>query len=73
MRRKKRAKKDYTPKKSYKCARCSATFSSRNKLKEHSKSHLKVLEEMKLLQQGHVPQESKIGEKFKGKNRVIIS
>ena len=73
MRKKKRAKKDYIPKKSYKCARCDAIFSSRNKLKEHSKSHLKVLEEMKLLQQGHVPQESKIGEKFKGKNKVIIS
>jgi len=73
MKKKRRKQKDYTPKKSYKCARCSATFSSRNKLKTHSKTHLKVLEEMKLLQQGHIPQESKIGEKFKGKNKVIIS
>ncbi len=28
---------------------------------------------IQLLQSGHVPEESKIGQKFRGKNKVIIS
>ena len=68
-----RKAKEYKPRHIYKCARCDAIFSTRIKLKNHSKTHLKSLEEIKLLQQGHIPQESKIGEKFRGKNKVIIS
>ena len=57
----------------HKCARCELKFTSRKKLKLHSKKHLQLLEELKMLEEGHVPQESKIGERFKGKNKIIIS
>ena len=40
------------------------------KSKKHSK---KMIDEVRLLEQGHVPPESKIGSEFKGKNKIIIS
>lgn len=58
----------------YKCGRCEMNFKSMLSLKRHStKAHLKGLEELKLLQQGHVPVETKFGSVFKGKNKIIIS
>lgn len=41
------------------------------KSKKHTKK--KMIEEVKLLEQGHVPDTSKIGSGFKGKNKIIIS
>ena len=56
-----------------KCMRCEQTFPSWNALKVHSKTHLSTLREMKMLQQGHIPDETKMGSNFKGKNKIIIS
>ncbi|MCX6819584.1 MAG: hypothetical protein NT129_06330 [Candidatus Aenigmarchaeota archaeon] len=33
----------------------------------------KMVDEVKLLEKGHVPDTSKIGSGFKGKNKIIIS
>ena len=60
-------------KKEVKCMRCEQTFSSWKALKVHSKTHLSTLREMKMLQQGHIPDETKMGSTFKGKNKIIIS
>ena len=60
-------------KEAIRCARCEQSFTSFNALKVHSKSHLSTLHEIKMLQQGHIPDETKMGVTFKGKNRVIIS
>jgi len=61
--------------KKYVCMRCKRAFSSFDTLRVHSKKHLKreVLDELKLLESGHVPDQSKIGSDFKGKNKIIIS
>ena len=66
--RKKKAAKEVV-----RCARCEQSFTSFNALKVHSKSHLNTLHEIKMLQQGHIPDETKMGVTFKGKNKVIIS
>ena len=58
---------------SIKCIRCSKPFHSIKSLKTHTKTHLHKMKEMSMLQEGHIPGESKIGSGFKGKNRVIIS
>ncbi len=55
------------------CARCEQTFPTFNALKVHSKTHLQSLHEMKMLQQGHIPDETKLGSAFKGKNKIIVS
>jgi len=55
------------------CMRCDMNFQSRDALKKHLKSHQQAMQEIKLLEEGHVPSESKIGFEFKGKNRIIIS
>jgi len=57
----------------YMCMRCKKTYGSIRGLKRHSAEHLRDLREMKLLREGHVPEESKLGFTFKGKNKVIIS
>jgi len=57
----------------YQCMRCEKIFPSRNALKSHSKAHLQAIKEMRLLQEGHVPVETKLGSDFKGKNRIIVS
>ena len=56
-----------------KCIRCNKDFPSRASLKVHLKTHAQALQEIKMLEQGFVPIESKIGLEFKGKNRIIIS
>ncbi len=56
-----------------KCMRCDKEFPSREKLKRHLKMHQQALHEIKMLEDGFVPIESKIGLEFKGKNRIIIS
>ena len=56
-----------------KCIRCNILFSSIATLKVHNKGHLQSMKEMRLLEEGNVPSESKIGSGFKGKNRIIIS
>jgi hypothetical protein len=55
------------------CARCEKHFSSRQALKTHSKSHLNALHELKMLEEGKVPDETKLGSEFKGKNKVIVA
>ncbi len=55
------------------CARCDQTFSSWNSLRNHSKTHLQKLKEINLLQQGKLPDETKEGRGFKGKNKIIVA
>ena len=63
------------PKKKLICMRCKAEFTNWDSLKRHSKKHLQreVLDEFKLLKEGHVPKKSKIGSEFRGKNRIVIT
>ena len=64
----KKAKKKFT------CMRCKKIFSSFKTLKVHSKKHLRreLLDEIKLLEKGHIPNKTKIGSEFKGKNKIIL-
>jgi len=59
--------------KPFKCMRCDKAFLSLIGLRRHSVEHLKMLQEMKMLKEGHVPDETKLGFGFRGKNKVIIS
>jgi len=56
-----------------KCLRCDRKFPSRDALKRHLKIHMQALREIKMLEEGFVPSESKIGQEFRGKNKIIIS
>jgi hypothetical protein len=56
-----------------KCMRCDKEFTSRDLLKRHLKMHAQALQEIRMLEEGFVPIESKIGLEFKGKNKIIIS
>ena len=56
-----------------KCMRCDKEFPSRDSLKKHLKMHSQAMQEIKMLEEGYIPVESKIGLEFKGKNRIIIS
>lgn len=67
----KKIKKQKKP--SFTCLRCTLPFKSKDELKKHSQRHMKAMEEISLLEKGTTPEESKLGEAFKGKNRVIIS
>lgn len=58
---------------SHRCGRCETACPSLNALRKHSKRHTETLAEIRLLQQGHLPEETKHGNAFRGKNRVIIS
>ena len=55
------------------CMRCEKQFTSRKALITHSKAHLQALHELKMLEEGHVPVETKLGGEFKGKNKIIVS
>ena len=55
------------------CMRCEKQFPSKKALKAHSKSHLRALHELKMLEEGHVPVETKFGAEFRGKNKIIVS
>jgi len=57
----------------YICMRCERQFPSRKALKMHSKAHLQALREMRMLEEGHIPLETKMGSEFKGKNKIIVS
>ena len=57
----------------FKCIVCKAAYSSKGSLRVHAKKHIRAFEEIKLLEQGYTPEETKVGTKFRGKNRVIIS
>ncbi len=61
------------PKPKHVCFRCQKGFPTRKGLKRHSKAHLQALREMKMLEQGHVPIETKFGVEFKGKNKIIVA
>ncbi|GEM_PF-3070197 len=56
-----------------KCMRCEKEFPSRGSLKQHLKMHSQAMYEIKMLEEGYIPVESKIGFEFKGKNRIIVS
>ncbi|MEK6888021.1 MAG: hypothetical protein AABX14_03695 [Candidatus Aenigmatarchaeota archaeon] len=55
------------------CMRCEQVFPNWNALKVHSRTHLQTLREMKMLQSGHIPDETKLGAAFRGKNKIIVS
>lgn len=55
------------------CMRCERGFQTRKALQQHSKAHLQALYEIKMLEQGHVPEETKFGSGFKGKNKIIVT
>ncbi len=59
--------------KKYLCTRCGADFKAWPSLRRHSKKHIETLKDIELLKRGHVPGESKLGMKFKGKNKIIVS
>ncbi len=73
MKKKSKVAKASKPSNKYMCMRCERQFPSRKALQVHSKSHLQALYEIKMLEQGQVPVETKFGSEFKGKNRVIVS
>lgn len=66
-------KKTKSKKASFICNRCTLPFKSKDELKKHSQRHMKAMEEISLLEKGQTPQESKLGQEFKGRNKVIIS
>lgn len=55
------------------CFRCDLVFTSWNALRNHSRMHLNTLAELKQLQEGKIPDSTKLGVGFKGKNKIIIS
>lgn len=55
------------------CARCEKKFPTRKALAMHSKAHLSAVREMEMLMSGQLPEETKLGLEFKGKNRIIVS
>lgn len=57
----------------YYCFRCEKAFPTRRGLKIHSSAHLQAMQELKMLQQGHIPLETKFGAEFKGKNKIIVA
>lgn len=60
--------------KKFECIKCRKPFGSLEKLKKHSKTHPELVsKEIKLLQSGKLPDMSKAGSGFKGKNKVIIT
>jgi hypothetical protein len=60
-------------KKKFKCFICKQDFDTKRGMKQHTRKHMVALQDIKLLKEGYVPKETKVGSKFKGKNRVIIS
>ncbi len=62
-------------KRKFRCMRCMKEFSTWNGLAVHSNQHTNkpALVEIKLLKQGKRPEFNKIGQEFKGKNKIIIS
>ena len=73
MKKKAKAAKAKKPAFKYTCMRCERQFLSKKALQVHSKSHLQALYEIKMLERGQVPVETKFGSEFKGKNKVIVS
>jgi hypothetical protein len=55
------------------CMRCGKIFQSRKALKMHSSAHLRALRELQMLEEGLIPDETKFGAGFKGKNKIIVS
>lgn len=67
------ARKKKTKKAVFRCIVCKSKYSSKSALRVHSKKHIHAFEDIKRLQEGFVPEETKVGTKFRGKNKVIIS
>jgi hypothetical protein len=63
----------FSKKTSVKCIRCNILFPNVNTLKAHNRTHLQKMKEMRMLEEGAVPKETKIGSSFRGKNRVVIA
>lgn len=60
----------------YKCRKCGDIFPTTLDLQFHvNEIHNRkpALREIRLLEQGFIPEESKLGMPFKGKNKVIIA
>jgi len=58
------------------CKKCGAEFNLKEELEMHDTQIHKTkmaIEELRLLEQGYVPDETKLGMPFKGKNRIIVS
>ena len=63
----------YKPK--FRCLRCRHEYNSWRGLQRHSAVHLRksTFSEIQQLREGKVPEVSKVGGGFKGKNKIIIS
>ncbi|MBI2076166.1 MAG: hypothetical protein HYT72_02880 [Candidatus Aenigmarchaeota archaeon] len=59
----------------YRCMRCKKEYNSWRGLQRHSAVHLKKggAYEIQQLKEGKIPDVTKIGAEFKGKNKIIIS
>ncbi len=55
------------------CQKCGRNFKNVNALKKHSKQVHDDIEDIALLKKGHIPDKSKIGKEFKGKNKIVVS
>ena len=54
------------------CFVCKRSFKNKKALRIHGRRHIKAFEEIALLKKGYTPDETKIGTKFKGRNKIII-
>jgi hypothetical protein len=60
----------------FKCKKCKKHFINKKELEEHHKQVHQTrmaYKELKLLKDGFVPDKTKTGHDFKGKNKIIIA
>ena len=68
-----RKRSQRNPKQVFRCIVCSSVYASKSALRHHAKKHVRAFDDIKRLASGFIPEETKVGTKFKGKNKVIIS
>jgi len=74
--KKRKVTKHQGNKMNYKCKKCKDVFTNGIDFDQHiSDAHSTKIAfvELQLLEKGHVPEESKLGEPFRGKNKIIIA
>lgn len=71
-----RLRKKREQKREFRCEKCGDKFTTKLDLDIHDNQvhrRKSALREIRLLEQGFLPEETKIGTKFKGKNKIIIT